>query len=170
MPGATEQFQRQGIELRSQQWEGNVDQTTGRRVPLRTLRSGPSSRQVRPSRVHPTKLRHRIRQGALHLDGVGSAAFPAADRTLIRSIWFSWPLAVSLRKPRLWPLDSLGFPRILSSESRFSMGLAARSGEKFFSHFCPGVRSATTGARGRGHAEAPDCSWGKLNRISDFLQ
>jgi hypothetical protein len=21
-----------------------------------------------------------------------------------------------------------------------------------------------------GHAEAPDCSWGKLNRISDFLQ
>ena len=25
-------------------------------------------------------------------------------------------------------------------------------------------------ARGRGHVEAQDCSWGKLNLFSDFLQ
>jgi hypothetical protein len=32
------------------------------------------------------------------------------------------------------------------------------------------IRSAGLGARGRGHAEAQDCSWGKLNLFSDFLQ
>jgi hypothetical protein len=34
----------------------------------------------------------------------------------------------------------------------------------------PGVRSAGTGACGRGHAEAQDCSRGKLNLISVFQQ
>src|ERR1700679_2477543 len=40
----------------------------------------------------------------------------------------------------------------------------------FNSRFLPGVRSATTGARGRGHAEGQDCSRGKLNLVSVFLQ
>ena len=32
------------------------------------------------------------------------------------------------------------------------------------------MRSARVRACGRGHAEAPDCSWGKLTLVSDFLQ
>jgi hypothetical protein len=43
-------------------------------------------------------------------------------------------------------------------------------GGNFFLSPFPGVRSAGTGACGRGHAEAQDCSWGKLNLVSDFLQ
>jgi hypothetical protein len=42
---------------------------------------------------------------------------------------------------------------------------------KFFSRsFLRGVGAAGTGTGGRGHAEAQDCSWGKLNLASDFLQ
>jgi hypothetical protein len=36
--------------------------------------------------------------------------------------------------------------------------------------FFPDVSSAGTGVCGRGHAEAQNCSWGKLNLVSAFLQ
>src|SRR5271154_6885330 len=44
------------------------------------------------------------------------------------------------------------------------------AGKLFSPPFFTGVRSAGTGACGRGHAEAQDYSSGKLNLISDFLQ
>ena len=34
----------------------------------------------------------------------------------------------------------------------------------------PRLTVAAPGACGRGHAEAQDCSWGKLNSISDYPQ
>ena len=67
-------------------------------------------------------------------------------------------------------LDCLGFPWILSSESRLFNGLRGLKRETFFSALVPGVRSAGTGACGRGYAEAQDYSWGKLNLASDFPQ
>jgi hypothetical protein len=50
------------------------------------------------------------------------------------------------------------------------MGYAARIGKKFIARFSCGVRSAGTEARGRGHAEAQDYSWGELSLVSDYLQ
>ena len=83
---------------------------------------------------------------------------------------FSWPLVVSLRRPRLRGLDFLGFPWILSSESRLFNGLRGLKRGQVYRVLFPGVSSAGTGACGRGHAEAQACSWGKLNLVSDFRQ
>jgi hypothetical protein len=49
------------------------------------------------------------------------------------------------------------------------MGYAAYSGKYFSPSFSLALRGAGTGACGRGHAEGQDCSWGKLNLVSDFL-
>jgi hypothetical protein len=110
LPGATEQFQRQGIELRSQQWEGNVDQTTGRRVPLRTflrtLRSGPSSRQVRSSWVHPTKLRHRTPRGRFAFGWSRFGCLPSGGPDAHPADLVFLAPGRSLRKP---PLIAVGF-------------------------------------------------------------
>jgi hypothetical protein len=43
--------------------------------------------------------------------------------------------------------------------------------EKLFSQlFSLASKGAKTGAYGRGHTEGQDCSVGKLNPLSDFLQ
>jgi hypothetical protein len=67
-------------------------------------------------------------------------------------------------------LDFLGFPWILSSESRLINGLRGFLREEYFSRPSLALRPATMGADARGHAEAQDCSSGKLKLISDFLQ
>jgi hypothetical protein len=67
-------------------------------------------------------------------------------------------------------LDSLGFPWILSSESRLFNGLRGLKRGKVYGALFPWRLSATTGAFGRGNEEAQDYSWGKLNFVSDFLQ
>jgi len=68
-------------------------------------------------------------------------------------------------------LDFLGFPWILSSESRLIKGLRWIFAEKFF------LAAFSPGSSHRGHAsllnqgvKAQDCSSGKLNSISNFLQ
>jgi hypothetical protein len=72
------------------------------------------------------------------------------------------------------PALGVGFPWIsLDSLVRIEIfqwvtGLFA--GRIFLAPFPWRYESAATGACGRGHAEAQDCSWGKLNLISDFLQ
>ena len=68
-------------------------------------------------------------------------------------------------------LDFLGFPWILSSESRLINGLHAIFAERIFPRAFP----LSFEAREREptvevHAEAQDCSWGKLNSISDYPQ
>jgi len=101
----------------------------------------------------------------------GSAAFPAADRTIIRSIWvFLAPgrFAAKTAVCEGWiSLDFLGFSR---KNRVFSMGYEAWSGEKFSRAFSLALRSAGAGACSRGHADALDCSWGKFTLASDFLQ
>ena len=68
------------------------------------------------------------------------------------------------------PPMKVGFPWILSSESRLFNGLRSLKRGIFFSAPFRGVTSAGKGAGGRGHAEAQDCSWRKLNPVPDFLQ
>jgi hypothetical protein len=64
-------------------------------------------------------------------------------------------------------LDFLGFSR---PNPAFSMGYAGFSRAEFFSRLSLALRGAATGACGRGHAEAQDCSWRELNLISAFPQ
>ncbi|MFZ0604897.1 MAG: hypothetical protein WAN05_26675, partial [Roseiarcus sp.] len=72
-----------------------------------------------------------------------------------------------VRRGRYAP--KLGFPWILSSESRLFNELHGILAENFFARrflaFATGM-----GASGRGHAKGQFCSWGELNLSSDFLQ
>jgi hypothetical protein len=72
--------------------------------------------------------------------------------------------------PISWLLDSLGFPWILSSESRLINGLRGKSEQKFFTPLLPWRGSPETGSDGRGRTEGQDCSSGKLTSLSDFPQ
>jgi hypothetical protein len=70
----------------------------------------------------------------------------------------SWPFRCE--GPRSGALDFLGFPWILSFESRLFNGLRGFSPEEYFSR----LFSVVLEAQGRepavlGHAEARDCSW-----------
>src|SRR6476660_272747 len=66
---------------------------------------------------------------------------------------------------------SLGFPWNLSSESRLINGLLGINRAKvFLGASSLAMKGAGTGARGRGHAEAQNRSWGKLSLVSDFPQ
>jgi hypothetical protein len=94
-------------------------------------------------------------------------SFSTAVRT---PFGFSWPRAGSPRKPHLSLLDYLGFPWILSSESRFINGLCGINAQKFFLGASSMARVAGTGADGQGRAEGQDCSSGKLTSVSDFPQ
>jgi hypothetical protein len=52
----------------------------------------------------------------------------------------------------------------------FQWVMRPEAGKLFSQPFSLASKGAGTGACRRGHAEAQDCSWGKLNLISDFLQ
>jgi hypothetical protein len=83
---------------------------------------------------------------------------------------FSWLVAVSLRKPPIMRLDFLGFPWILSSESRLINGLQEIFRRRFFLARLSSRKRRRNGGPKIRHAEGMDCSWGKLSLISDFLQ
>jgi hypothetical protein len=69
---------------------------------------------------------------------------------------------------RYWiRLDFLGFSR---PNRDLSMGYTGFSLTEISRTLGHADGSAGTGACGRGRADAQDCSWGKLNLISDFLQ
>jgi hypothetical protein len=73
--------------------------------------------------------------------------------------------------PRFRVLDFLGFPWILSSESRLINGLRWIFAEKFFlGAFLAGGVCAETRAPSFGCAKGQTCSSGELSLISDFLQ
>src|ERR1700722_3888048 len=99
-----------------------------------------------------------------------------ATRWRVSRLWcdpfgFSWLAAISLRKLRLM---RVGFVCIsLDSLVRFETYqwvTRHKAGKLFSRAFSLALRGAGTGTCGRGHAEAQDCSWGKLNLVSDFLQ
>jgi hypothetical protein len=99
---------------------------------LRAQRSNPGER--RASHVLWIASSHVPRndgsgsRGALHSDGPGLA--PSRQRS--GRFGFSWALVVSPRNPHLRPLDFLGFPWILSSESRLINGLPGINRAKVF--------------------------------------
>jgi hypothetical protein len=93
--------------------------------------------------------------------------------TLIRlaGLDFLWSGAFWCENPRLCRLDFLGFPWILSSESRLINGLRGILREKFFLSLFPRRgRFSNAGIR-FWRAEGAGCSHrAKLILISDFLQ
>jgi hypothetical protein len=66
-------------------------------------------------------------------------------------------------------LEKLGFPWILSSESRLINALHAKNQIIFLAAFTL-AKERRTGYLWSWHGERTDCSWGKLSLISDFLQ
>ena len=88
-----------------------------------------------------------------------------------RSVWiFLAPGCFALKARPTWvglswiSLDSLVRIETYQWVTRHKVG-------KFFSLAFPLTsRGPGTGACGRGHAEAQDCSWAKLTLVSDFLQ
>jgi hypothetical protein len=63
---------------------------------------------------------------------------PACARRLITHFGFLGRWRFDRENPRFWGLEKLGFPWILSSESRLINGLRwIFAGEKFLSPFCP---------------------------------
>jgi hypothetical protein len=62
---------------------------------------------------------------------------------------------------------AIGFPWILSSESRLINGLRGKNRAAIF---LGAFVLAADGAGDRGLVEGRDCSWGNLNQFSDFLQ
>src|ERR1700722_3702425 len=96
------------------------------------------------------------------------ATAAAADIGPVDLFGFSWRRALSLRKPPIMGLDFLGFPWILSSESRLINWLRGINRHEFFS------RSIGLGQRRAAAHNLPRCEgWtvpgGEFNRRSDFL-
>jgi hypothetical protein len=89
---------------------------------------------------------------------------------LIDPFGFSGNGAFPLRKPRFGLLDSLGFPWILSSESRLFNGLRVIFAVRVFSALFGGVKRRGDRSLRSLHTEAQNYSWDKRNLISDFLQ
>jgi hypothetical protein len=80
-------------------------------------------------------------------EGVGLAASRQRTGRSSGRFGFSWRAAVSLRKPSFWLLVFLGFPWILSSESRLIKGLRGKTCEKFLLAPFPGAKTAGTERR-----------------------
>jgi hypothetical protein len=72
--------------------------------------------------------------------------------------------------PRLSGLEFLGFPWIHSSESRLFNGLRGVQLKGFFSPAFVLSPDPGAGKPTIWRAKGTDCSWGKPNSISDFLQ
>ena len=86
-----------------------------------------------------------------------------------RSVWvFLAPRCFAAKAP----LMTVGFPWIsLDSLARIEIfQWVTRPEAEIIFPRAFSLGSAEAGAGGRGHAEAPDCSWGKLTLVSDFLQ
>jgi hypothetical protein len=72
--------------------------------------------------------------------------------------------------PRFEVLDFLGFPWILSSETRLTNGLRGIFLEKFFPRLFASALSRRDGMSQPWRIEAQSCSSGKFSFFSDFLQ
>jgi hypothetical protein len=80
----------------------------------------------------------------------------------------SWPLLFRCENLDSRVLDSLGFPWILSSESRLFSGLHEIFVRKSLLSLFPGSRIAETGARGRGMRKRRIAHQASLNRVLLF--
>ena len=83
---------------------------------------------------------------------------------------FSWPVAASLRNRRLSGLDFLGFPWILSSESRLINGLRGFYPEEYLSRPFLALRAPERAPVVEAMGKRKIVHGGELNPASDFLQ
>jgi hypothetical protein len=99
------------------------------------------------------------------MESVGSTA--ARRRS---SAWFGFSLkvAISCENQGFSLLDFLGFPWILSSESRLINGLHEIFRREFFE--TPSRNRRRNGGPTIRQAKRTDCSWRQDTSISDFLQ
>jgi hypothetical protein len=117
--------------------------------------------------------RARRRAGALRswTEFGASALLAARAARLLDRFGFSWTIAVLPRTARKQGLDFLGFPWILSSESRLCNGLRRIfGGRKFLALFCRWGGGAGTRGRYSYDAETQYGSSSKPNPFSAFLQ
>ena len=97
----------------------------------------------RPQRIGPVVAPERFAVG----QNRGVCLIGRASRRLLDRFGFSWAIAVLPRTARKQGLDFLGFPWILSSESRRFNGLRGIfGGRKFLAPFCRWGRCTGTGA------------------------
>ena len=83
---------------------------------------------------------------------------------------FLGPSRVCCENPRFWGLEFLGFPWILSSESRLFNGLCGINREEFFLPLFGVAKERSERQPTIWRAKGTDCSRGKLKLISAFLQ
>jgi hypothetical protein len=102
-----------------------------------------------------------------NLDGIGGGPRPGSGRSV-------WVFSARGRFAPKAPLLSVGFPWIsLNSLVRIETfpWVTWHEARKPFSRaFSPALKSAGMGAAFATTRKRQDCSWGKLNLISDFLQ
>jgi hypothetical protein len=94
---------------------------------------------------------------AMSLCGVGWLS--RGGGALVEAFGFPGSSAFRRKHPQSGALDSLGFPWILSSESRlFNELRGLKRGNSFSQLFSSALIGATTSECGLGDAEAPNCS------------
>jgi hypothetical protein len=74
------------------------------------------------------------------------------------------------QNPRIWGLEKLGFPWILSCETSLINGLRGYFLNFFSCRICRRESAVETARTTIWHGEGTDCSSGKLNSVSDFLK
>ncbi len=93
----------------------------------------------------------------------------AATFSPVDPVWVFLARAVWRRKPTFVAIGLLGFPWISRPNRDLSMGYADFRWRNFSGPW-PRRRQRRNGLLRSWRADAQDCSWGKLNLISDFLQ
>jgi hypothetical protein len=96
----------------------------------------------------------------------------SARRPLFQSIALGFLGASRFRRENPWEclLDFLGFPWILSSESRVINGLREINDKRFFSSLLFAALARGTAGSPSWQSQGQDCSWGELMLDSDFPQ
>jgi hypothetical protein len=103
------------------------------------------------------------------LDEVGLAPSPGGRDVQSRrpDLGFLGASPLCCEYPRFWGLDFLGFSR---ANRDFSMGYADKSEKVFFIPLFVAVKEPSQRLAHDLAWRRTDCSWRKLNTISDFLQ
>jgi hypothetical protein len=89
---------------------------------------------------------------------------------LLDRFGFSWTIAVVPRTARKQGLDFLGFPWILSFESRLFNGLRGIKRGKYFHALLEAFKAVGDADLQCWHADGQGLTWGKLSLDSDFQQ
>src|SRR5580698_10944061 len=105
----------------------------------------------------------------LHLVGLARPRWWARCHSSTR-FGFSWNVPFRCENPGFWGLYFLGFPWILSPETRLINRLRDIFAQQFFVALSPPRTSRRNGGPTIRYTTRTDCSSSKLTSTSDFLQ